>query len=226
MPVHTWLPDAAERGARPGTSVLLVSILDKIGTFGMIRFCLAAVPGGLAVGDAGGDGAGGDHRAVRRAVAIGQNDIPRLIAYTSVSHFGFIVLGIFVLTSQGQAGATLYMFNHGLSTGRAVPGHRLPDQPARLEADQRLRRRREGRAGAGRASSWSPGCRAVAARPLAVRLRVPRAGGRVHARRRGRRRSRVLGIVLAALYILLMYQRTMTGPPRAGVVGHRDLQRA
>ena len=49
-------------------------------------------------------------------VAIGQDDIPRLIAYTSLSHFGFIVLGIFVLNSQGLSGATLYMFNHGLST--------------------------------------------------------------------------------------------------------------
>ena len=50
-------------------------------------------------------------------VAIGQRSIPRLIAYTSVSHFGFIVLGIFVFNSQGQVGSTLYMFNHGLSTG-------------------------------------------------------------------------------------------------------------
>ena len=104
FPVHTWLPDAADE-ATPGTSVLLVSILDKIGTFGMIRFCLGLFPeastwatpvvlvlavisilyGGL--------------------VAIGQRSIPRLIAYTSVSHFGFIVLGIFVLNSQGGSPA-------------------------------------------------------------------------------------------------------------------------
>ena len=52
FPLHTWLPDTAEN-ATPGTSVLLVSVLDKIGTFGMIRFCLRAVPRGLALGDAG-----------------------------------------------------------------------------------------------------------------------------------------------------------------------------
>jgi len=49
-------------------------------------------------------------------VAIGQTDVMRLIAYTSISHFGFIILGIFVMTSQGQSGATLYMVNHGIST--------------------------------------------------------------------------------------------------------------
>src|SRR5690606_31992501 len=49
-------------------------------------------------------------------LAIGQTDVMRLIAYTSISHFGFIVLGIFALTSQGQAGSTLYMVNHGIST--------------------------------------------------------------------------------------------------------------
>ena len=52
-------------------------------------------------------------------VAIAQRSIPRLIAYTSVSHFGFIVLGIFVMNSQGHVGSTLYMFNHGLSTAGA-----------------------------------------------------------------------------------------------------------
>ena len=124
LPVHTWLPDAAARGAPPAPSVLLVSILDKIGTFGMIRFCLGLFPEAskwatpvvlaLAVISV----------LYGALLAIGQNDIPRLIAYTSISHFGFIVLGIFVLNSQGQTGSTLYMFNHGLSTARAVPGHR------------------------------------------------------------------------------------------------------
>ena len=116
FPVHTWLPDAVDE-ATPGTSVLLVSILDKIGTFGMIRFCLGLFPEAstwatpvvlvLAVFSILYGG----------LVAIGQRNIPRLIAYTSVSHFGFIVLGIFVLNSQGGIGSTLYMFNHGLSTG-------------------------------------------------------------------------------------------------------------
>ena len=115
FPVHTWLPDTTEN-ATPGTSVMLVSVLDKIGTFGMIRFCLELFP-----------------EASRWAtpvvvvlaiisilygafMAIGSSNIMRLIGYTSVSHFGFIVLGIFVMNSQGLSGANLYMFNHGLST--------------------------------------------------------------------------------------------------------------
>ncbi|MGH3506770.1 MAG: NADH-quinone oxidoreductase subunit M, partial [Nocardioidaceae bacterium] len=106
-PVHTWLPEAASEGT-PGTSVLLVSVLDKIGTFGMMRFCLGIFPEAsqwatpvvitLAVISV----------LYGALVAIGQNDMRRLIAYTSISHFGFIVLGIFVLNSQGHAGATLY----------------------------------------------------------------------------------------------------------------------
>ncbi|MGH2394808.1 MAG: NADH-quinone oxidoreductase subunit M, partial [Candidatus Limnocylindria bacterium] len=114
-PVHTWLPDAASEGTA-GTSVLLVSVLDKIGTFGMLRFCLGIFPEAsqwatpvvvvLAVVSV----------LYGAVLAIGQDDMRRLIAYTSISHFGFIVLGIFVFNSQGHAGATLYMFNHGLST--------------------------------------------------------------------------------------------------------------
>src|ERR1700731_2833958 len=107
-PFHTWLPDAAT-SAQPGAAVLLVGVLDKVGTFGMIRYCLELFPSAaryftpliltLAV-------IGVLYGAI---VAIGQADMKRLIAYTSISHFGFIVLGIFVLTSQGQSGATLYM---------------------------------------------------------------------------------------------------------------------
>ena len=87
-----------------------------------------------------------DH-ALQAHAAIGQRSIPRLIAYTSVSHFGFIVLGIFVLNSYGQAGSTLYMFNHGLSTavlflvtGRSTVAQRvrglrlgIDDPPDRVE---------------------------------------------------------------------------------------------
>ena len=115
VPFHTWLPDAAGE-ATPGTSVLLVGILDKIGTFGMIRYCLGLFPNAsewatpvvlvLALISV----------LYGALLAIGQTDIKRLIAYTSISHFGFIVMGIFALTSQGLTGSTLYMFNHGLST--------------------------------------------------------------------------------------------------------------
>lgn len=114
-PFHTWLPDAAE-AATPGTSVLLLGVLDKVGTFGMIRYCLTLFPHAtktftpvilvLAVISI----------IYGAFLAIGQTDFKRLIAFTSISHFGFITMGIFAMTSQGHSGATLYMFNHGFST--------------------------------------------------------------------------------------------------------------
>ena len=115
FPVHTWLADATEK-ATPGTSVLLVCVLDKIGTFGMMRFCLGLFPEAsqwatpvvitLALISI----------VYGALVAIGQDDMLRLIGLTSLSHFGFIVLGIFVFTSQGSSGSILYMVNHGLAT--------------------------------------------------------------------------------------------------------------
>ena len=114
-PLHTWLPDAAS-AATPGTAILLIGVLDKVGTYGMIRYCLPLFPEAshyfaptivvLAV-----------ISIIYGAIlAIGQKDLKRLIAFTSISHFGFIVLGIFAMTSTAGAGATLYMFNHGFST--------------------------------------------------------------------------------------------------------------
>src|SRR5258708_10786028 len=106
-PFHTWLPDAAT-AAQPGAAVLLVGVLDKVGTFGLIRYCLELFPSAshyfpplvivLAV-------IGILYAAI---VAIGQRDLKRLIAYTSVSHMGLITLGIFAMTSEGQAGGVLY----------------------------------------------------------------------------------------------------------------------
>ncbi|EUA13709.1 NADH-Ubiquinone/plastoquinone (complex I), various chains family protein [Mycobacterium xenopi 4042] len=96
--------------------MLMMAVMDKVGTFGMLRYCLQLFPDAstyfrplivvLSV-------IGVVYGAI---VAIGQTDIMRLIAYTSISHFGFIILGIFVMTTQGQSGSTLYMVNHGLST--------------------------------------------------------------------------------------------------------------
>jgi NADH-quinone oxidoreductase subunit M len=114
-PFHTWLPGVATE-AKPASAVLMMAIMDKVGTFGMLRYCLQLFPDAstyfrpmiitLAV-------IGIIYGAI---VAIGQTDVMRLIAYTSISHFGFIILGIFVMTSQGQSGSTLYMVNHGIAT--------------------------------------------------------------------------------------------------------------
>ena len=135
-PVHTWLPDAAAESP-PGGAVLLVGVLDKVGTFGMIRFCLPLFPDAsqwatpvvitLAV-------IGILYGAL---LAIGQTDLKRLIAYTSISHFGFIVLGIFAMTTQGQSGSTLYMVNHGFSTAALflIAGFLISRRGSRLVGD-------------------------------------------------------------------------------------------
>ena len=221
VPVHTWLPDAAEEGS-PGTSVLLVSILDKIGTFGMIRFCLQLFPEAsrwatpvvlvLAVVSV----------LYGALAAIGQKSIPRLIAYTSVSHFGFIVLGIFVLNSYGQSGSMLYMFNHGLSTAALflVTGFLIKRRGSRLIPDYGgVEKVAPVLAGiflvAGLSSLSLPGLGPFVSEFLVL------LGAFAHAWWWGT--AAVLGIVLAALYILLMYQRTMTGPTKEGVAGMRDL---
>ncbi len=221
FPVHTWLPDAAAAGT-PGTSVLLVSILDKIGTFGMIRFGLGLFPEAaqwatpvvlvLAVFSV----------LYGALLAIGQNSIPRLIAYTSVSHFGFIVLGIFVLNSAGQVGSTLYMFNHGLSTAALflVTGFLIRRRGSALISDYGgVEKVAPVLAGiflvAGLSSLSLPGLSPFVSEFLVlVGAFTYNWWYAVFA---------VLGIVLAALYILLMYQRTMTGPTVPAVAPMRDL---
>ena len=116
FPFHTWLPDAHTEAPTAG-SVLLAGVLLKLGTYGFIRFNLTLFPdaavrfapwlASLAV-------IGIIYGA---AVAIVQPDVKRLVAYSSVSHLGFIILGIFAMTSQGITGGVIQMVNHGLSTG-------------------------------------------------------------------------------------------------------------
>ena len=221
FPVHTWLPDTTA-AATPGTSVLLVSILDKIGTFGMIRFGLGLFPEAsqwatpvvlvLAVFSV----------LYGALLAIGQDSIPRLIAYTSVSHFGFIVLGIFVMNSLGQSGPTLYMFNHGLSTAALflVTGFLIRRRGSQLISDfGGVEKVAPVLAGiflvAGLSSLSLPGLSPFVSEFLVF------AGTFVH--NWWYTVFAVIGIVLAALYILLMYQRTMTGPTRPEVAGMKDL---
>jgi NADH-quinone oxidoreductase subunit M len=116
FPFHTWLPDAG--GTAPaGAAALLVGVMDKVGTFGILRYCLPLFPEAsrwfapaaivLAV-------IGIIYAAL---LAVGQNDLKRLVSYTSIAHFGFIGIGIFAFTTQGGTGSVLYMVNHGLATG-------------------------------------------------------------------------------------------------------------
>jgi NADH-quinone oxidoreductase subunit M len=221
-PFHTWLPDAAT-SAQPGAAVLLVGVLDKVGTFGMIRYCLDLFPAAsryftpliltLAV-------IGVLYGAV---VAIGQADIKRLIAYTSISHFGLIALGIFVLTSQGQVGATLYMVNHGFATGALF-----------LIAGFMIARRRSQRiADYGGVQKVAPVLAGLFLVSGLAGLSLPGLSTFVSeflvlvgtfTRYRAAAVVATAGIILAAIYILWLYQRTMTGPVRPEVEKFPDLR--
>jgi NADH-quinone oxidoreductase subunit M len=116
FPLHTWLPDAHVEAPTAG-SVILAGVLLKMGTYGFLRFCLPFFPDatlrfaplilGLAV-------IGIVYGAWVSTV---QPDLKKLVAYSSVSHLGFVMLGIFTLNQQGMVGAAIQMVNHGLSTG-------------------------------------------------------------------------------------------------------------
>ncbi len=116
FPVHTWLPDAHTQAPTPG-SVILAGVLLKLGTYGLIRFAFPLFP--LAAGE------GAQVLAVLAVVGIVygalvawvQSDAKRLVAYSSVSHMGFIVLGIAGWSTQGLSGATFQSLAHGLTTG-------------------------------------------------------------------------------------------------------------
>ena len=156
FPVHTWLADTTEQ-ATPPTSVLLVCVLDKIGTFGMLRFCLGLFPEAsdwatplvvvLALISI----------VYGAFVAIGQDDVLRLIGLTSLSHFGFITLGIFVFTNAGHQRLDPLHGQPRHRDRRAVPDRRLRHQAARHHADQPDGRPREGHPGRWPGCSWSPG---------------------------------------------------------------------
>jgi NADH-quinone oxidoreductase subunit M len=223
VPFHTWLPDAAGQ-APAGAAVLLVGVLDKVGTYGMLRFCLELFPGAarwftpvvLTLSVIG---------IVYGAIlAIGQVDIKRLIAYTSISHFGFITLGVFAMTSQGQTGATLYMVNHGFSTGALflIAGFLIARRgSARIDAFGGVQKVAPLLAGtflvAGLSGLALPGLSTFVSEFLVLvgtftRYKVPAI-------------IATSGIILAAIYILWMYQRTMTGPATEQVKGMRDLSK-
>jgi NADH-quinone oxidoreductase subunit M len=220
-PFHTWLPDAASE-APTGTAVMLVGVLDKVGTFGFLRYCIPLFPyaaklfapyilGLCVVGILYG-----------ALLAIGQRDMKRLVAYSSVSHFGFIALGIFAFTTQGGSGATLYMVNHGFSTGALflVVGFLSTRRGSRMIADF------------GGVSTVAPWLGAMVLVAGLSALALPGLSTFVSeflvllgtfTAHRWFAVTATFGIILAAVYVLWMVQRTIHGPVADGVKDFKDL---
>jgi NADH-quinone oxidoreductase subunit M len=223
FPFHTWLPDAG--GAAPaGIAALLVGLLDKVATFGILRYSLPLFPDAsrwfapaaltLAV-------VGIIYAAL---LAVGQNDLKRLVAYTSIAHFGFIGVGIFAFTTQAGTGAVLYMVNHGLATGLLflVVGMFVARRGSALISDF-------GGAGklvpllagvllfAGLASLSLPGMAPFISEFLVL------AG--TFTENRPVAVIATLGIILAAAYVLWMIQRTTQGPLNPTLESVDDMKR-
>ncbi|MFJ9213585.1 NADH-quinone oxidoreductase subunit M [Streptomyces sp. NPDC102264] len=221
-PLHTWLPNAMGEATAP-VAVLITAVVDKVGTFAMLRFCLQLFPEAskwatpvilvLALISI----------VYGALLAVGQRDMKRLIAYASISHFGFIIMGIFAMTSQGQSGATLYMVNHGISTAALmlVAGFLITRRGSRLIADyggvQKVAPVLAGTFLIGGLATLSlPGLSPFVSEFLVLVgtfSRYPVIGI-----------IATIGIVLAALYVLVLYQRTMTGPVKAEVRTMPDLR--
>ncbi|HET7488761.1 MAG TPA: NADH-quinone oxidoreductase subunit M [Acidimicrobiales bacterium] len=221
FPVHTWLPDAHTEAPTAG-SVILAGVLLKLGTYGLVRFGVALFPSAavdmapllltLAV-------IGIIYGAL---VATVQRDLKRLVAYSSVAHLGFIVLGTFALTNQGVSGGVLQMVNHGLSTGALfllvgmISDRRHTRQISQLNGLQKS----------------MPVLAAVFTVVMLSSVGLPGLNGFVgeflvllgtFITRRWFAVVATAGVILAALYLLWAYQRVFHGTPTGDNVGLPDI---
>lgn len=215
-PVHTWLPDVAAE-ATPGTSTLLVGVLDKVGTFGMLAICLPLFP----------EAARWFGPAIvlvaivsllyGALVAMRQKDLMRFVSFTSISHFGFMVMGIFIGTEVAMTGAMFYMLAHGLSiaglfllSGFLIERSQGSRNPL-VDGWGGMQRVTPILAGTfltvGLASVALPGLSGFIGEYLVL------IGTFGHSIAAGA--VATLAVVLAALYFLLVYQKIFTGTPRA-----------
>nr|WP_083812576.1 NADH-quinone oxidoreductase subunit M [Gordonia neofelifaecis] len=211
-PLHAWLPDAAV-STTPAAAVMMMAVMDKVGTFAMLRFCIGLFPDASATFAPWISALAVVSIVYGAVCAIGQRDVMRLIAYTSISHFGFIVLGVFALTTQGQSGSALYMVNHGLSTAALflIAGFLVSQRGSALIADYGgVQKIAPVLAGtfliAGLATLSLPGLAPFVSEFLVVIgtfTRYPVAAIIASS-----------ALVLSAVYILWTYQRMMGGPER------------
>jgi NADH-quinone oxidoreductase subunit M len=221
FPLHTWLPDAHTEAPTAG-SVILAAVLLKVGAYGLIRFDLSLFPQAsrsfagpievLAL-------VGIVYGAV---VALIQTDVKRLVAYSSVSHLGFVVLGTFAFTQQAMSGGVLQMVNHGLSTGALFLLVGM--------VYERTHTRDLGEMGGlARGMPWLMGVFLFVALSS---LGLPGLNNFVgeflvilgtYARNRALGAIAATGVVLAAIYLLWAYQRMAHGPVPERHASHPDL---
>jgi NADH-quinone oxidoreductase subunit M len=222
FPFHTWLPDAGAESPTGG-AVLLVGVLDKVGTFGFLRYCLPLFPWAA-------------HKLAPYVItlsiigilygallAMGQKDMKRLVSYTSVAHFGFIGMGCLAFTTQAGTGAVFYMVNHGLSTGALflVIGFLIDRGKSRLVTDY---------SGVAKVAPvlaalfFISGLSSLALPGLSTFLSEFLVLVGTFTRYKAAAIIAATGIILAALYILLAYQRTMQGALKSTNENIKDLK--
>jgi NADH-quinone oxidoreductase subunit M len=221
VPGHTWLPDTAEQ-ATPGTSTMLIGILDKVGTYAMLAILIPIFPNAskefapaiiiLALFSI----------IYAALIAIAQKDMKRTFAYISISHFGFIVMGIFSFTSIGIIGAMVYMVAHGLSTAALflTAGYLMRQKDTSLINSF---------GGLTKTAPLLTGFFLVASLSS---IALPGLAGFVgefmvltgtYQRNQIAAVIATLGIILAAIYMLWLYQRVFTGPENDGTKNIMDL---
>ena len=224
VPLHTWLPLAHVEAPTAG-SVILAGVLLKVGTYGFVRFAVPMLPDAVAVlmpwllwlSVAG--------IVYGALVALAQADMKRLIAYSSVSHLGFCMLGVFALNRLGLEGGVLQMINHGLSTGGlfAAVGMLYERYHTRQIADMGGLARRTPRLAAffvllTLASIGLPGLNGFAGEFLLLVGMFQRAWGDPLPQAAGQLRLisvlATLGVVLGAWYMLQLVERVFFGPLR------------
>jgi NADH-quinone oxidoreductase subunit M len=218
FPLHTWLPDAHVEAPTAG-SVMLASVMLKMGCYGLVRFCLPLFPEAsqrsapwiavLAI-------IGIIYGAL---VALVQPNMKKLVAYSSVSHLGFVVLGIFSFTQQGLDGAVYQMLNHGISTGALfiLVGY-LYERRHSLEI-----------AAYGGVATPAPWLSTVFLITTLASIGLPTLNNFVgeYLVLQGTARANftwtifaALGVILSACYMLWLYQRAFYGKPSEPVAHH------